>query len=349
METSTTTQSACPRSSSDILLKKFRPVACIDWMDIHIQSQRPARPNRLRRTIAALLALETAPFCRAVDPKPDSTSNQFVVRLQNPPSTDDLIKFERELHADTPLTDKITVIHWEVSIDFFPRAGTSTNDLRALTMRQMKNLDTKLLPKDAGARADERILDKTRPRFMGTGEHKLTPDVTLCIGERFEIGDKTADPRRPCPLMWRCYFKTTDLKTRLPVEQHRPRVEVQMDTCDAFGGRRPTFHEVSEFRFEEMTRYFSFRETGGLDMEAAYGASKSAVQALVRAHWKELIDSNGHRIAPVHRNKRLRNKPGTQADSALKERCRDALKYFTQKSCKQKSRRKISTQTHASH
>lgn len=226
-------------------LPQFKPRAVVDWIEVVVDLKSSSHGGYLKNAYASYGVSQVLPQ----DKGPGGAATRFIIRLQNPASSDSIKSFLSDLERAYGLLGEPKLIGLEVSLDLWP-VGVELAVLPELTRLLMMGLTPPTItnPRLIGATSSISLPDR----------HGLDPEMTLYIGN-------DADD-----LLWRVYWKRTDetfigddgkrVTKPLPPEEQRARAEVRVrgHALAALGLGSP--HDLQGFKFERLysAGYFKF-------------------------------------------------------------------------------------------
>lgn len=274
----------------------FRFKAVVDWVEISVTLPGPSQPQHVRSRMPASWG---EPYVHADTEAQSRTASTFTFRLQDPAGPDQLM---REVQAmtrpgDPPIMEAdIAVLGVEVAFDAFSLADCRADLVEIAAQCYQRHT---MLP---GGGREPRI---TMPGHFQAAVGARSIRAALDEGWTINAGVQGAQ------FTMRFYIKTTDTVDRqrqaLPVTAHRARCEVTLS-----GARSPfkTIGEWQAFRFESLTKHFSWRV--------------DPAPTMLRSALTQIGVAEGARR--MNRRKTLR---GTVPDHALQAHAKNALRRLT--------------------
>lgn len=294
---------------------KFRIKACVDWIDLEVQTQRPTNFQAVQRRLKVLLGLpgDKVPYVEAQDAGDGSAATVFRCRIHDPACWHDLDRMMRDLGEQLPLVGEPRVAAIEIALDAYSK-GAGRDELIELTSRYYRF-------HTHPTSENRRFAGKCKGDTKGKGVDNYSPENArrmLADGRVIIIGNKSDD------LSQRIYFKTTD-KGGLPIadeSKRRARVEVTVQ-----GDAIPisTWGEWASFRFERkennLSRFFTFRKDRNLN-------SLSPLHRIILERRPQIGERKEQRRSRKGGGQRWYNSE-TVADTELNKRARDALRNLS--------------------
>ena len=274
----------------------FRFNAVVDWVEVSVTLHAPSQPQHVR---ARLPPGWGSPYVHANTEAQSRTASTFTFRLQDPVGPDQLMRDVQALArpGDPPITEaNISIAGIEIAFDAYS-LSECRDDLVEIGA-QLYQRHT-MLP---GGEREPRI---TMPGHFQAAVGARTIRAALDEGWTINAGDQGA------AFTMRFYVKATDTRNgarhTLPVPLHRARCELTLT------GSRAPFKTVAawrEFRFETLTKHFSWR----IDPSPT----------LLRAAMTRIGIPEG-----AKRRTRRKTLRGTIPDSALQAHAKNALRRLT--------------------
>ncbi|WP_018914519.1 hypothetical protein [Thiomonas sp. FB-6] len=274
---------------------KFRAV--VDWVELHVVTASPSNFDTARKRVGV-------PHVKPVNPGPGGAATEFLVRLQEPESWQDVEEALAGFTHDHPLAEPVTVHAIEIALDAYSRFN-SRDDLVEMAYGFYK-FSTFMA-------SENRRMSRGKLDTLSLRSHRLRRHH-LDEGYNVYVGDKGAD------VMQHLYVKETTIREGLPVslprKEHRARTEI---TFTGKGVPEALVSDWREFNFTELSSYFSYRKL------------KPILTPLVRVA-VEHVDQIGEAKLRRRRNRGTRlHSAATLADTELNARAYSALRELTKR------------------
>lgn len=294
---------------------KFRIKACVDWIDLEVETQCPTNFQTVQRRLKSLLGLpgDSVPYVKAQNEGKGGAATVFRCRIHDPASWRYLDSMVRKLNEQLPLVGEPRVTAIEIALDAYSK-GAGRVEMIELTLRYYR-FHTRPVSRN------RRFAGTCRGDTKGKGLVNYRPEGILRMlagGRVIVIGNNQTDE-----LSQRIYFKTQDKGEPIKDEsKHRARVEVTVR-----GDALPicSWNDWASFRFEGrengLSKLFTFRQYRDLE-------SLSVLHQMLL----ELMSQPGERREQRRSRKgggRRKYNTETIADTMLNKRARDALKNLS--------------------
>jgi hypothetical protein len=286
-------------------MKKYsniKVMACIDWVEVQIQTVKPTNFTTIRKRLEA-------PYVVALDDehkplpihKSNSAASVFKLRVHDVKNWQQLSTDLNSLLNTNELADCPKVLGVEVAIDAWSK-GATREDLIHQTRDFFRFLS-------APRSKNQRMFagPKVKPTGIPSKPEMLS---RIAQGHPMYIGSQSGDG-----VSYRIYFKQVDKDKPLPQAEHRARIEVTL-AGDALPFQ--SLDEASQRSIASLKQYFSFRQI----KTSAY----ERMPEMGKHFLDEVIKMPGERMKG-----RIKYFPMTEADIELNQRIYDALRELNRK------------------
>lgn len=274
---------------------KFRAV--VDWVELRVVTAAPSNPDTVRKRIGAS-------YVTPLNAGPGGAATEFLVRLQEPESWQDVEDALAGFTHDHELSEPVTVYAVEIALDAYSRIH-SRDDLVEMTFGFYKFATFMA--------SENRRMSRGKLDTLSLRSHMLRRRH-LDEGYNVYVGDKGADVKQ------HLYVKETTIRDGLPVSlprrEHRARTEI---TFTAKGVPDGLASDWKGFNFTELSSFFTYRKL------------KPILTPLVRVA-VEHVDQIGEARLRRRRNRGTRlHSAATLADTELNARAYSALRELTKR------------------
>ncbi|MHC8315732.1 hypothetical protein [Pseudomonas sp. LB3P31] len=220
--------------------KSFKVTACIDWLDVVVETSRPTQHHHLQEALREIT--RTTLWVKALDKQAGNVGTVFRVRFHDVLANDytklDHTMGELSLRYPFVALPKITAV--EVACDFRHKTG-SIPEMLAMTHRLQSSLfaDVTKHRQFDPATWENRYLDRHGDR--------LDPNLNFRIGNKED------------PFAWQVYYKQTDNQKPLAKDQWRARVEVTLQGSALHEYGMNLLSDLQHFHFDKLAGLFRFR------------------------------------------------------------------------------------------
>jgi hypothetical protein len=311
-----------PTPASPIGLKQFKAKACMDWVELLIETTRPTQFRYIKDALdlATGCATHPEPFCAGAG----GVATRFKVRFH-----DDLAnsmcalgKALDKVALCYPIKVPPTVLAIELACDFSHKGAPAL--LEAETLAMTHRLQTTL---HADASKPRQFIPE--PSGKTKGGNRFLNVIGARIDPRFNyrIGSKHED------LSWQAYFKCVDKQAPVPPSHWRARVEVTVQGLALSSLGITNLDDLAAFNFERMASLFRFRRPKDPTKQAR-GNLFIREAILANRRLNDATHERGmHSFMRLGRRDRFRKLRGDSAhiepDRELQERVRGALKRMS--------------------
>lgn len=282
----------------------FAYKATVDWVELEITTTKPT-------TFLVIGFLAHVRYVKRINPGSGGSANTFRFRVHDVASWAQLEEIIAGINQYKPLHSTPLITAVEVSFDAFSKRQDA-DDLMEKTAEFYWLLQK---PSSSNQRAAS--------DYVGSAEALRNHKANLrLIRNRHSIYISNKDD----PISQRIYYKTTDNRRSLPVEQHRARYEVtlQHGACPFH-----TIEEAKTFKFTELAEWFKFRKPRP-DLNEFNKIILNAQQQL-SVHGQRRKSGGGIRV----------HNPKTLADTVLNRICYDKLRELTKRMNRKRLPRKL--------
>lgn len=297
-------------------IRDFRRRACVDWLDVTLQTARQTQFQHVQSAFdaAGVGRLYVSPVAAG----PGRVTNTFVVRFTDRLANDyeALRKAIADVSAAFPLTDEPVIHAIEVACDFTHKGDVAQRDSATVSMTH--RLQTSLLANGIKPRQFEPSSGKNR--FMDKPGQRLDPELNFRVGNEWE------------DVAWHVYWKRTDKKLPLPLTEWRARVEVTLkgDALKSIG--LATVSDLDGYRFASLARFFRFRTPIKPEIQATGNRFKLVAIKANRRLNDATAERGLHSFESLGRRDKWR-KPRSEsshlrADNELQRAVKDALRHL---------------------
>ena len=275
----------------------FRFRAVIDWIELRLVTEKASNFDTLRKRMEV-------PYVQAVDKGPGSAATEFLVKIQEPTSWNDVEQRIVKFTWDHPLAEPVSVTGIEVALDVYSRSQ-DREQLVDMVTRLYRN-STKLI-------SQNRRLARHRHETQSIASHR---SLRRKIAEGFNlyIGNAKDEARQ------HLYLKGTDSLDgkviHLEPESCRARTEFTLR-----GKALPcqSLEEWKRHEFTDMADFFKYR------------TMKTCVDPLMK-HALMHVDQIGERRPRPTKDRRPRFFfKSTKADTELNALAYSALRELTKR------------------
>jgi hypothetical protein len=228
------------RAETGASRQSFKVTACIDWLDVVIETSRPSQHQHVQEVLREITGAKL--WVETLDKQAGSVGTAFRLRFHDVLANDHrkLLQTLEELSARYPFAAAPSITAVEVACDFRHKTGSIPETL-AMTHRLQSSLfadGTKHRQFDPATR-ENRYLDRHGDR--------LDPNLNFRIGNKED------------PFAWQVYFKQTDNQQPLPKDQWRARVEVTLQGSALHEYGMDLLADLQHFHFDKLAGLFRFR------------------------------------------------------------------------------------------
>lgn len=303
--------------------KSFKVTACIDWLDVVVETSRPTQHHHLQETLrtSGTGTAGTKLWVETLDKQAGSVGTAFRIRFHD---VDDYAKLAHaldELSARYPFVAPPKIAAIEVACDFRHKAG-SIAETMAMTHRLQSSLyGSGINPRQYDPHASKvRSLDHHGDLIDQHG-HRLDPNLTFYIGNKSD------------PFSWRSYFKMRDKQQPLPEDQWRARVEVTLQGAAPQEYGLNLLSDLQSFRFDKLAGLFRFRRPRAPEQMAGNDLLRLTAIKINRQLHDATPERGIHSFAAVGRRDKFRKTRAEsshlEADDELRNAVKGALRRLT--------------------
>lgn len=306
--------------SGAVSRKSFKVTACIDWLDVVVETSRPTQHHHLQQALRTTTTgtAGTTLWVETLDKQAGSVGTVFRVRFHDVDDYAKLANALEELRIQYPFValPKITAI--EVACDFRHKTGSIPETL-AMTHR----LQSSLFAAGAKPRQFDPATGATgKNRYFDHLGDRLDPNLN------FRIGNKDDQ------FSWQCYFKRTDNnKQSIPEAQWRARVEVTLQGSAPQEYGLILLSDLQHFRFDKLAGLFRFRRPIAPEKQAGGDLFKLTAIKINRELHDATPERGMHSFDAVGRRNKSRKiravSSHLEADDELRDAVKGALRRLT--------------------
>ena len=293
---STKPRRALARRSDAYAALKFRAV--VDWIELRVVTASPSN-------FSAVRARTGASYVGALDEGPGGAATEFLVRLHDPGSWQEVDDVLARFTHDHPLAEPVTVHRIEIALDAYSRFN-DRDDLVQMAYGFYKFATFMA--------SENRFISRSKYDSMNLQTHVRLRRPHLDKGCNIYIDKKGADVQQ------HIYLKETTVRdglvVSLPRREHRARTEI---TFTGKGVPEGLVSDWKAFNFAELSSCFSYRKL------------KPVVHPMLRVAL-EHVDQVGEAKPRPRRPRGTRMYLGaTLADTELNARAYSALRELTKR------------------
>ena len=302
------------RLKTGVSRKSFKVTACIDWLDVVIETSRPSQHQHVQEALREITGAKI--WVETLGKQAGNVGTMFRVRFHDV-LANDYTKLEHtmgELSLRYPFValPKITAV--EVACDFRHKTGSIPETL-AMTHRLQSSL----------------FADGTKHRQFdpATGENRYLDHLgdRLDPNLNFRIGNKED------PFSWQIYFKRTDNQQSLPEDQWRARVEVTLQGSALQEYGMNLLSDLQRFSFDKLAGLFRFRRPVAPEKQADGDLLKLTAIKINRVLHDATPERGMHSFDAVGRRDKFRKMRAVsshlEADQELRDAVKGALRRLT--------------------
>lgn len=302
-------------SGSGVVSRKpFKVTACIDWLDVVVETSRPTQHHHLQEALREITG--TTLWVKALHKQAGNVGTVFRVRFHDVLANDytKLNHTMDELSLRYPFValPKITAV--EVACDFRHKSGSIPETL-AMTHRLQSSLFAD------GTKHRQFDPATWENRFLDRHGDRLDPNLNFRIGNKED------------PFAWQVYYKQTDNQKPLPKDQWRARVEVTLQGSALHEYGLKLLSDLHHFHFDKVAGLFRFRRPIAPEKQADGDRFKLTAIKINRKLHDATPERGMHSFDKIGRRDKWRKTRAEsrhlEADSELQGAVKGALRRLT--------------------
>ncbi|UMZ13516.1 hypothetical protein I9018_07400 [Pseudomonas sp. MPFS] len=302
------------KTEAGVSRKSFKVTACIDWLDVVIETFRPSQHQHVQEVLRGITG--TKLWVETLDKRAGNVGTAFRLRFHDLLANDyqKLRKTLDDFAIRYPIASAPRITAIEVACDFRHKTGSIPETL-AMTHR----LQSCLFAEGTKHRQFDPVTRENR--YLDHHGDRLDPNLN------FRIGNK-ADP-----FAWQVYYKKTDNQQLLPKDRWRARVEVTLQGSALHEYGINLLADLQFFQFDKLTGLFRFRREVAPEKQAGGDLFKLTAIKINRKLHDATPERGMHSFDKIGRRDKWRKTRAEsrhiEADSELQGAVKGALRRLT--------------------
>ncbi|XVJ46296.1 hypothetical protein ACDZ94_17395 [Pseudomonas sp. UBT] len=303
------------RTATGASRQSFKVAACIDWLDVVIETSRPSQHQHVQEVLREITGGKL--WVETINKQAGNVGTAFRLRFHDVLANDHqkLQQTLEELSADYPFVSAPSITAVEVACDFRHKTGSIPETL-AMTYR----LQSSLFADGTKHRQFDPITAQNR--YLDHYGDRLDPNLNFRIGNKED------------PVSWQIYLKSTDNnKQSIPEAQWRARVEVTLQGLALHEYELNLLSDLQSFSFDKLAGLFRFRRPVVPEKQAGGDLFKLAAIKINRKLHDATPERGIHSFDKVGRRDKWRKTRAEsrhlEADSELQGAVKGALRRLT--------------------
>jgi hypothetical protein len=302
------------KTESGVSRQSFKVTACIDWLDVVIETSRPSQHQHVQEVLREITGAKF--WVETLDKQAGNVGTAFRLRFHDVLANDHqkLQQALEELSNRYPFAAAPSITAVEVACDFRHKTGSIPETL-AMTHRLQSSLFAN------GAKHRQFDPATWENRYLDHHGDRLDPNLNFRIGNRED------------PFAWQVYYKQTDNQQPLPKDQWRARVEVTLQGSALHEYGINLLSDLQHFHFDKLAGLFRFRRPVAPEKQADGDRFKLSAIKLNRKLHDATPERGMHSFDKVGRRDKWRKmrveSRHIEADSELQGAVKGALRRLT--------------------
>jgi hypothetical protein len=303
------------RTETGVSRQSFKVTACIDWLDVVINTSRPSQHQHVQEVLREITGGKL--WVETLDKQAGNVGKAFRLRFHDVLANDHqkLQQTLEELSTRYPIAAAPSITAVEVACDFRHKTG-SIPDTLAMTHR----LQSSLFADGTKHRQFDPITAQNR--YLDQYGDRLDPNLNFRIGNKED------------PFSWQIYLKSTDNnKQSIPETQWRARVEVTLQGSALHEYGLNLLSDLQNFSFDKLAGLFRFRRPVAPEKQADGDRFKLTAIKINRKLHDATPERGMHSFDKVGRRDKWRKTRAEsrhlEADSELQDAVKGALRRLT--------------------
>lgn len=302
------------RIENGVSRQSFKVTACIDWLDVVIETSRPSQHQHVQKVLIEITGAKL--WVETLYKQVGNVGTAFRLRFHDVLANDHrkLLQTLGQLSTRYPFAVAPSITAIEVACDFRHKTASISETL-AMTHRLQSSLfanGTKHRQFDPATR-ENRYLDRHGDR--------LDPNLNFRIGNKED------------PFAWQVYYKQTDIQQPLPKDQWRARVEVTLQGSALHEYGINLLSDLQHFHFDKLAGLFRFRRPVVPETQADGDCFKLTAIKINRKLHDATPERGTHSFDKIGRRDKWRKTRAEsrhlEADSELQGAVKGALRRLT--------------------